>query len=76
MHLNTAPMLHPLPPQRDFARVGAAAASELLPAWRKEELAAAAAGLAAAAAPAQLWVKPIVELGDGVVAQPGKRIGF
>lgn len=62
-------------PQRDFSRVGAAGQSELLPAWRKDEVAGEAAASPAAAA-VQLYVKPIVELDDSVVAQPGKRIGF
>ncbi|KAL4424467.1 hypothetical protein ABPG77_006405 [Micractinium sp. CCAP 211/92] len=61
--------------QRDFARVGAAARSPLLPGWRTEELGAAAAA-APRLAPAQLYVKPIVELDASVEAQPGKRIGF
>jgi len=61
--------------QRDFARVGAAARSELLPDWRKEQLAEAAAA-APGLAPAQLFVKPILELPEAVDVQPGKRIGF
>ena len=61
--------------QRDFARVGAAAQSPLLPEWRAGELEAAGAA-APAAAPAQLYVKPIVELDEAVAAKPGKRIGF
>ncbi|KAL4437093.1 hypothetical protein ABPG75_004232 [Micractinium tetrahymenae] len=61
--------------QRDFARVGAAARSILLPGWRSEELGAAAAA-APQLAPAQLYVKPIVDLDSSVDAQPGKRIGF
>lgn len=61
--------------QRDFARVGAAARSELLPAWRKEQVAAAAEAAPGLAA-AQLFVKPIVELPEAVDVQPGKRIGF
>lgn len=61
--------------QRDFVRVGPASQSILLAAWRTAELAAAAAA-APALAPAQLYVKPIVELDDSVAAKPGKRIGF
>ena len=61
--------------QRDFSRVGAAAASELLPAWRQAELQGEAAE-APTLAPVQLYVKPIVELDDSVEIQPGKRIGF
>lgn len=72
---HSTPPPAPPPPQRDFSRVGAAAQSELLPAWRKEQLAADAAD-APEAAPAQLYVKPILELDDAIAAQPGKRIGF
>lgn len=61
--------------QRDFSRVGPAAHSALLPAWRGEELRGAAAAVPHLA-PAQLYVKPIVELDASVAAQPGKRIGF
>lgn len=78
MHSPSPPPLPCVPracPQRDFARVGAAANSILLPAWRQQELQAAAAA-APNAAPAQLLVKPIVELDASVAAQPGKRIGF
>jgi hypothetical protein len=55
--------------------VGAASSSVLLPAWRRDELAAAAAA-SPHAAPAQLLVKPIVELDSSVAAPAGKRIGF
>lgn len=61
--------------QRDFACVGTAARSALLPGWRAGEASAAAAA-APQLAPAQLYVKPIVELDESVDAQPGKRIGF
>jgi hypothetical protein len=47
----------------------------LLPAWRQREL-QAAADAAPATAPAQLLVKPILELDPSVEAKPGKRIGF
>lgn len=69
------PRPRPRAPQRDFARVGAAASSELLPAWRKEQLAAEAAA-EPDLAPAQLYVKPILELDAAIAAKPGKRIGF
>ena len=61
--------------QRDFELAGAASRSELLPGWRQAELQGAAAA-APDVAPAQLMVKPIVELDASVAAPAGKRIGF
>jgi hypothetical protein len=54
--------------RRDFELVGYAAESELLPLERRRQL--------PNNTPAQLYVKPIVELDASVNAPAGKRIGF